>query len=177
VVDQQPFYQAMGFEFAHRNIRFEGCGPWPEPQRLAIETTNSFRRESITAYDQQFFPDERSHFLQAWISQPGATLAATGGNDKITAYGVMRPCRTGFKIGPLFADREADAETVFLSLVTRASPQSPIYLDVPAINAVGLKLTDRLGMSSVFETARMYRGEAVVLPTDRIFGVTSFEVG
>jgi hypothetical protein len=29
----------------------------------------------------------------------------------------------------------------------------------------------------VFETARMYKGSAPVLPLDNIFGVTTFELG
>jgi hypothetical protein len=32
-------------------------------------------------------------------------------------------------------------------------------------------------MTAVFETARMYTGQAPALPLDRIFGVTSFELG
>ncbi len=32
-------------------------------------------------------------------------------------------------------------------------------------------------MTVSFETARMYRGKARDLPVDRIFGVTSFELG
>jgi hypothetical protein len=32
-------------------------------------------------------------------------------------------------------------------------------------------------MSPVFETARMYKGAAPKLPLERIFGITSFELG
>ncbi len=34
-----------------------------------------------------------------------------------------------------------------------------------------------LGLSPVFETARMYTGPAPAIALDRIFGVTSFELG
>jgi hypothetical protein len=33
------------------------------------------------------------------------------------------------------------------------------------------------GMTPVFETARMYRGGDPGLPLDRVFGITSFELG
>jgi hypothetical protein len=32
-------------------------------------------------------------------------------------------------------------------------------------------------MAPVFETARMYKGPAPELPIDRIFGLTTFELG
>jgi hypothetical protein len=32
-------------------------------------------------------------------------------------------------------------------------------------------------MTPMFETARMYRGRAPDLPLDRIFGITTFELG
>lgn len=33
------------------------------------------------------------------------------------------------------------------------------------------------GMKVVFETARMYTGPEPVMPLDRLFGVTTFELG
>ena len=33
------------------------------------------------------------------------------------------------------------------------------------------------GLTPVFETARMYRGPAPALPLERIFGITTFELG
>lgn len=34
-----------------------------------------------------------------------------------------------------------------------------------------------MGLAPVFETARMYRGAMPRLPLERIFGITSFELG
>jgi hypothetical protein len=38
-------------------------------------------------------------------------------------------------------------------------------------------LAERHGMSSVFETARMHTKDAPAIAIDRVFGVTSFELG
>jgi hypothetical protein len=38
-------------------------------------------------------------------------------------------------------------------------------------------LFERYGLKPVFETARMYRGPVPVLPLDRIYGITTFELG
>jgi hypothetical protein len=54
---------------------------------------------------------------------------------------------------------------------------APIFLDIPAVNPAALALTVRHGMTPVFETARMYTRENPSLPLDRVYGVTTFELG
>ena len=44
-------------------------------------------------------------------------------------------------------------------------------------NAAARGLAERHGMAPVFETARMYAGDAPSEPVERIFGVTTFELG
>ena len=46
-----------------------------------------------------------------------------------------------------------------------------------SIHEAARLLVERHGMTPVFETARMYTGTAPTLPLERIFGVTSFELG
>ncbi|WP_256096754.1 hypothetical protein [Pseudoalteromonas luteoviolacea] len=55
--------------------------------------------------------------------------------------------------------------------------KSQVYLDVPECNPQAVALAESLGMSVVFETARMYTKEAPKLPLERTFGVASFEIG
>jgi hypothetical protein len=90
---------------------------------------------------------------------------------------VLRPCREGYKIGPLFADDPAIAEILFLALKARAGAGDKIYLDTPEANPQALALARRHSMKVVFETARMYTKGAPPLPMDRLFGVTTFELG
>jgi Acetyltransferase (GNAT) domain len=58
-----------------------------------------------------------------------------------------------------------------------AAAGTPIYLDTPEINPSAVALAEQSGMSKVFETARMYTGSRLDEPLNRIFGVTSFELG
>ncbi len=90
--------------------------------------------------------------------------------------GVIRPCRTGFKIGPLFADTPAIAEALYTALSAHA-PGEPIYLDTPENNAEAVALAARHEMSEVFGCARMYVGPPPDLPHHAIYGVTTFELG
>ena len=92
------------------------------------------------------------------------------------AWGVIRPSRTGCKIGPLVADDRAAAEAVFSALVAAAGG-GEIFLDVPSVNRDAVALAGDHGLSPVFETARMYTGPIRPLRLERVFGVTTFELG
>ncbi len=96
---------------------------------------------------------------------------------ELTGYGVIRPCRTGYKIGPLFADNPAIAESLFLALKSKVSSADPVFLDVPEVNSAAVSMAENYNMKVMFETARMYNQRIPELPTKSIFGVTSFEVG
>jgi hypothetical protein len=74
-------------------------------------------------------------------------------DGRLTGYGVLRACRNGFKIGPLFADDEGAAKQLFLALAAQA-PDSPVFLDVPEPDAAAIDLARRHNMKVVFETAR-----------------------
>jgi GNAT acetyltransferase-like protein len=52
-----------------------------------------------------------------------------------------------------------------------------IFLDVPGVNHDAIALAQALGLTPVFETARMYTGAIAPLRLERVFGVTSFELG
>jgi hypothetical protein len=94
----------------------------------------------------------------------------------VAGYATIRQCRTGWKIGPLFADDTARADLLFRQLAADAGTD-PIILDLPEPNRAALDLAKAYNLSPVFETARMYRGVAPSLPIDRMYGITTFELG
>lgn len=178
VVDQQAAYARSGFVLQHRNIRHQGVAApiadGPEGARPIVEAD----LDSVIAFDARHFGFERGAFLKAWLSTPGHVsrlMTLPGGG--LAGYGVARPCRTGFKIGPLFAETPDAASDLFDALVRMVPPGEPLVLDVPEPNKAGIALAASRGMKPVFETARMVKGEPPLLPLDRIFGVTSFELG
>jgi hypothetical protein len=65
---------------------------------------------------------------------------------------------------------------VFAALVAEAGG-GEVFLDVPEPNAEAVALARAHGLAPVFETARMYRGAVRPLRSERIFGITSFELG
>jgi 16S rRNA G966 N2-methylase RsmD len=94
----------------------------------------------------------------------------------ISGYGIIRQCREGWKIGPLFAADEKEAELVFSALVHKAKADL-VFLDPPEPNTTAVSLATRHGLEPSFETARMYKGPAPDLPLNRTFGITTFELG
>ena len=111
------------------------------------------------------------------MTQTGSTALEVRRDGRLAGYGVIRPCRVGYKIGPLFADDADLADRLFRSLISRVRPGDPVQLDIPATNPMALELVQTHGMRPVFETARMYTGVAPDLPMRRLFGITTFELG
>ncbi len=177
VVHQQGKYQKSGFKLACRNVRFEGTGGGDYPEGADIVDLASLPLETIVAYDKPFFPAGRSKFIKSWVRQPDSHALGIIHDGKLTGYGVMRPCRTGYKVGPLFADEPSIAEALFLGLKSRVDSSDAIFLEVPEENEAAVELAERYNMKVSFETARMYNREIPALPLKRTFGVTSFEVG
>jgi RimJ/RimL family protein N-acetyltransferase len=178
VVAQQANYRRTGFQFAWRNQRLAGVTAGPAPAQREVVRLSEVPLAGLLAYDQPFFPAGRAAFLQCWIDQPaGASLGWRDADGELRGYGVLRRCRTGAKVGPLFADDDAIADALFTSLCAQVPAGTPIFLDVPEPNAAALALGERHGLSLVFETARMYTGTPPALPLERHYGITTFELG
>ncbi|AJR06112.1 N-acetyltransferase [Photobacterium gaetbulicola] len=177
VVEQQANYKQSGFKLAYGNIRFEGFGGGEEPEGIGLVDLCELPLSEVLDYDHAFFPADRQCFLQAWIGQTGSTALGIKQAGKLVGYGVIRPCRNGFKIGPLFAEDVLLAEELFLALKAHASATDNIYLDVPEVNLPGVALAEKYNMEPVFTTARMYTGDIPAISVNRTFGVTTFELG
>lgn len=171
---QQEAYRRCGFVLARQSRRYEGRAGGAMPEGLSALAAAP--EAELLAYDRRCFPAGREDFLRAWLSQPGHTGLALRRGGRLAGYGVVRPCRSGSKIGPLFADDDAAARTLLDGLGAAANP-GPLYFDAPLSNPGAVRLAETRGMRAVFETGRMYRGPAPEYDLAREFGVTSFELG
>ncbi len=180
VVAQQANYAKSGFVLAHRNIRFGGLATASEtsdPRLVEVGFTRPVGLAgAIIGYDRDFFPATRERFMRAWLSPAGRRTLAFIENNQLLGYGCVRPCQTGARVGPLFADTPAIAERIFGALTSRLRGM-PIFLDVPEPNSEAVTLAKRHGLEPVFETARMYSGDTPALPLDRMYGITTLELG
>jgi GNAT superfamily N-acetyltransferase len=175
VLEQQGYYERRGFVLAHRNVRWRTVGGGEGPGGLAELSSVPF--PDLLAYDTSVFGAERERFLRAWIDRPtGHALACLDGG-RVAGYGVLRPCRVGAKVGPLFADGREVAEALLAGLLAAAGPGTEVFVDMPAANTGADELRAGRAMNASFETARMYLNGRPPEDVRKVFGVTTFEFG
>jgi ribosomal protein S18 acetylase RimI-like enzyme len=175
VPDQQSNYRKSGFTLAYRNIRYEGVAR--DGTRHATDETSEPELSFAEALDREVFPADRTGFLRRWLTLPDRHALALNDGGVPAGYGVIRRCRSGYKVGPLFAKGDGIAERLFQALIARVEPDAPIFLDVPEVNHSAVRMAERNGMKPAFETARMYNKGEPKLRLDMVFGVTTFELG
>ncbi|MFD5544915.1 GNAT family N-acetyltransferase, partial [Streptomyces sp. NPDC127079] len=104
------------------------------------------------------------------------TVLVSHDGDRLTGYGVLRPGHDSLRIGPLFADTAADAHALFAALTAEAAG-AQVAIDVPETSTAGVALAESAGFTPSFETARMYTGPVREYARERVFGVTTLELG
>lgn len=165
VPEQQANYAAMGFVAAHETIRMSGTlaartAPAMPPAEPAL----------VAALDAQCFPTPRNAFVQHWLASPNSS-AVLSENGQPIAYAVRRNCREGTKLGPLFA-QDLQAATSILDALT-----GPIQIDVPAYQVDWLKVLEERDLTPGFRTARMYREAPPQILREKVFGISTLELG
>jgi hypothetical protein len=176
VVAQQDNYRQSGFRLAHRTIRFTGTAPEGETAPAGTRPAGRADLAAITAYDSACWPADRPRFLAEWLTGPGHRAFVRHDGGRLSGYGVLRPGRDTLRIGPLFADTAEDARALFAAL-TAESAGREVAVDVPEPNAAGIALAEAAGLRPSFETARMYTGPVRAHAQERVFGVTTLELG
>lgn len=169
-------YQTHGFKLSCHNARYEGIADGKGGGGSAVPLSE-IPFDKLLDFDALHFPARRERFLKEWISAEGHAGVAVEDGGGIAGYGLVRPCLKGFKIGPLFAKSAEVAGDLMRGLLAGLPAGSPFYLDVPKKNQEAVALAEGRGMKEVFRTARMYNRKDPMLPIDRIFGVTTFELG
>ncbi|GGZ30489.1 N-acetyltransferase GCN5 [Streptomyces inusitatus] len=174
---QQANYQRSGFHPSYGTVRHAG-----RPRRTGAVAPGTVpvgpeHLDAIAAYDRHCFPAERSAFVSRWLTAPGHSAYVRLRDGEVTGYGAIRPGHDAHRIGPLFADTAADAEALFDSLTSGLGPDETVAVDMPDTQKEAGALAAARGLTAQFPTVRMYTGPAPEVRTERIFGVTSLELG
>lgn len=176
VIERISDYQTQGFKAYYKNRRYQGIGQGRLASNSLIEIQKvDFKK--LALYDDGIFPAKRHKFLKCWISQPQTKGYALLDSDRLTGYGVVRPCQNGYKIGPLFADNAAIAKKIFNRLAGEVPLGWEYFFDVSEINTEAINLAERYCVKIIFETARIYSKSAPSIPLEKVYGVTSLELG
>ncbi|BCG73925.1 acetyltransferase [Mesorhizobium sp. 113-1-2] len=175
VEEQQANYRSKGFEPVYETIRYSGRAAFPPVGAGRPRVVSARPGPDIIGYDALCFPAPRRSFLQRWLQPPHHALAAITSRGT-AGYAVARSCRSGFKIGPLFADDVQTALDLLGELAT-ACEGGELNIDVPATQVDFIAALDAAGFAPTFSTTRMYKGPPPKLDAQRIFGVTTLELG
>ncbi|MGW7574408.1 GNAT family N-acetyltransferase [Streptomyces sp. NPDC054765] len=174
---QQLTYRRAGFTPAYDTVRYAGrplrSGT---PPAAAVPVTGS-HLDALADYDRRCFPADRRAFVTRWLTAPGHTARVYLHEGGIAGYGVLRPARTGHRIGPLFADTTEAAEALFDALTASVDPGDEIFLDVPGPRRGAHALVTARGLAPQSHTVRMYTGPVPPVEQERTFAVTSLELG
>ena len=175
VFAMQDFYTKGGFKFVHRDLRMETVAEKTTVNNSVSEINdNDF--ENIQTLDKECFGFNRETFLSGWLHMKHSSGFKFVDNQGFQGYAIVRQCRKGYKIGPLFARTSVTARELYKACANFAAGE-PIYLDVPEINIEAMKLAQDNKMKECFGCAKMYHGGAPKLPYNHIYGVTTFELG
>lgn len=180
VFDMQAYYAKGGFAFSHRTPRYRAEVTDQRAHSSAdsskVIPLSDVPFEEVLDYDRACFPAQRAGFLESWISQGDALAVAYRGEGRLRGYGVVRRCGEGCKVGPLFCDDAGVAEALYGRIAGFAAG-GPLFLDAPENNEAAMELVARHRMVEVFGCARMYLGPPPDLASERIFAITTFELG
>lgn len=172
VAAQQANYRRSGFVPAGRTIRHAGRVPPGPAEGLAPLSAGE-----AAALDRAATGIGRPAFLAAWLADTGDRrslgLRRAGA---VAAFGTVRRCREGVKVGPLLAGSDGDARRLLRALAG-LFPEGPLALDVPDGNPAALALAGDFGLRPAFETARMYRGAPPPADPGLTWGVGTLELG
>lgn len=175
VVAMQPFYEKGGFRIAYRDERYERMGSAFDVSHL-ITTINVNDHERLIDYDRDCVGYSRQIFLRSWLRTPNSQGFKFIQHNRLCGYAVIRKAIESYKIGPLFADSSEVAEELYKACLN-ASIGQPVFLDIPVINKGASELVRKYEARYVFECARMYLGEAPHSSINKVFGITTFELG
>ncbi len=169
VPEQQGNYAAMGFVPAYETIRMSGAMERIGDTGVTPVTADVLPQ--IEAFDQRCFPAPRRSFLEAWLQPPRSALAVIE-EGEIRGFAAFRHCVSGSKIGPLFADGDRTAARLLAALA-----DGPLQIDVPVAQQSFISALEKAGFSRSFSTTRMYRGPIPVVEMNRVYGITTLELG
>ncbi len=176
VLENVTIYERIGYRKHYENARYQFIASGAPVRPADIVSIDQVDLDALNRYDRQCFPAARPTFLNTWIHQPDALALAWMENGQLKGYAVRRRCHDGYKIAPLFADDPSIAEQLLLACQENVSGQ-PLIVDMPETNDAALKLAASYNMERTFATARMYQKGLPDLAYDKIFGITTFELG
>ena len=175
VIIMKPFYKKGGFEILFKDERYEKIGIEFKTHKN-ISSISDEDIESILTYDKQCFGFSRPQFMKPWLKLPDNKTFKYVENGNFNGFAIVRKANKGFKVCPLFAGNEMIAEELYKACLNLVVGEQ-LYMDIPVINKGAENIIKKYNATYVFECARMYYGKPPDIDIDKVFGITTFELG
>lgn len=177
VIENLPKYAKVGLKLEHYNARYEGKGCGSNKLQANVVPVSMLNIKDLFNYDGSVFGFPRNKFLKLWINRLETKTLGYVKNGQLKGYGAIRKCFSGFKIGPLFANTDDVASSLFESLLNQVKLSDSVFFDLPECNKHSLKMANQHKMTKVFATGRIYTKGQPNFPLKKWYGITSFELG
>ncbi len=174
-LEMQPFYQKGGFQTAFGDKRYEKKGSTYQ-LHPAINSIQAKDFSTIVNYDKTCFGVSRERFLKHWFQISSSKRFQYLENNQLKGYAMIRKTEYGYKVCPLFADSFEIAEELYKACLNATEGES-LFIDVPLINKSALALVQKYEAEHVFDCIRMYYGEAPKIELNKVYGITTLELG
>jgi GNAT superfamily N-acetyltransferase len=174
VLANEPLYHRSGFHPSYRIVRFQYAVTPAFKRKYPVIEKRHF--SDIADYDLKVFKVDRASFLHDFIFKSEAKTSVAYKAGKLTGFAMARPCFTGYKIGPLFADDIKVARDLIESLFAQL-PGEITFIETPEPNNLAIQLTQDFGMSPDVATIRMYTNDKYDQDTQYVYGVATRVVG
>jgi len=158
VLKMAPRYASAGFAKVRRNARYADKSPAPESVPYGLVSLAGVPFDTLRRYAEAGFGFPRERLLSAWLALPRARGLAAMEGSLVRGFGMIHPCRTGWKAGPLYAETPEIAARLHDGLRAGLPPETPVFLEIPLDNPDAVELVHSRGMRRLFENVRMYRG-------------------
>jgi GNAT superfamily N-acetyltransferase len=187
VQQQVPRYERSEFSTHHENFRWE----MEESRKESLSHLSGFfeareHYDELVAYDQGIWGASRDSFFSSFLEKPETYIFISFNDEnKVSGYGMIRPCISGYRIGPIYCDDIESAKQLTRLLQSQIPPNSNIIFDIPITNPFSEVFAEFFQLKPVesVNTMAMFKGEKEideeVLQTryESCYGLASLEIG
>jgi len=174
-------YQKIGFEIQYKTWKLARVNQKTESTMpTSVSVMNGRDLSDVHSFDKDFFLADRSKVIDGiWADNPSFCFVARE-KEEMKGYVMVRPTRTGFRIGPFVCDPSSTriAEALLVNATNPIPKGVGISLSAPEINTACLGLLLKHGFERVSPNVRMYLGERPPSePAMGIFALGGLEKG
>ncbi|HUR57526.1 MAG TPA: GNAT family N-acetyltransferase [Opitutaceae bacterium] len=154
-------YVPIGFVDEYEISRYEGVAPVAtggEAMRENVSALGAGDIDAVARFDEPVFGAERARVIASLRGRNPAWCFVARDGANVTGYLIARQGASAVQIGPWMARDAATAEDLWRAVSSRIAGKR-VYIDVPAPNAPGVSLMQRLGFKVQRTLTRMFFGK------------------